>query len=104
MNQGVAGGAYFRAKGVVHSTSHGGFAGLVQVAGMEALQIDCAELETVVPAEGGAVLVLRGAHRGASGTVARIHVERYCADVQLAGGGPLLQGLEYTDFSRFKGV
>jgi hypothetical protein len=50
------------------------------------------------------VVVLRGAHRGTQGTLAALHVDRYCADVQLGGGvALLLQGLEYTDFSKCKG-
>ena len=102
MNPSVGGGAYFQAKGTVVAVEQGGFAGTVQVAGLDSLRIDSDELETVVPSEGGAVAVLRGQHRGATGVLVKIHVERFCADVQV--GGLLLQGLEYTDLSRYKGL
>jgi hypothetical protein len=101
INASVGGGAYHKAKGVVTEVEEGGYVGRVQLASGDVLRLDCADLETVIPAVGGGVLVLRGAHRGAQGTLAALHVDRFCADVQL--GALLLRGLEYTDFSKCKG-
>jgi hypothetical protein len=41
------------------------------------LQVDQAELETVVPQPGGTVLVVNGPHRGAKGALVGIDTKRF---------------------------
>lgn len=41
------------------------------------VQVDQAELETVVPQPGGSVLVLNGPHRGTKGTLQGIDTKRF---------------------------
>jgi DNA/RNA-binding protein KIN17 len=57
-----------------------------------------AELETVLPAPGGAVRVLSGPHAGCAAELVAIHEERFCAEVRLTSGraaGTVLPALEY---------
>ena len=51
-----------------------------------ATQVDQAELETVLPAAGGTVVVLRGPHRGDRAEMLEIDVDKFRARVALRGG------------------
>jgi hypothetical protein len=51
-----------------------------------AAQVDQAELETVLPAPGGAVVVVKGPKKGAHGEMLEIDVDAYRARVALQGG------------------
>ena len=53
---------------------------------MRNLQVDQAQLETVLPAPGGTVLVVRGSHEGSSGKLQEIDTENFRAHVLLARG------------------
>ncbi len=48
--------------------------------------MDQAQLETVLPAAGGSVVVVRGAQRGARAEMLEIDVDKYRAQVQLKSG------------------
>lgn len=45
-----------------------------------------AELETVIPKAGGDVHVVNGEHRGSTGIVKRIDVDKFAVVVKLRGG------------------
>jgi hypothetical protein len=95
MEPNVGGGAYLKQKGVVRAVEEGGAVGRVEMLGSgHVLRVDCADLETVLPRAGGAVYVVKGPRRGAAGVLARIHAERFVADVELEGGGAL-RDVEY---------
>lgn len=66
------------------------------------LRVDQAELETVIPSPGGAVLVVNGPQRGARGTLVEIDVARFQAKVKLSGSGSGSGGVwfEYEDVSK----
>ena len=96
----------YRKKARVRDVSDGGFvADLVALddAGHRA-RVDQAELETVLPAVGGAVLVLRGRHRGREATLLGLETEKFKARVRVEGlgggaGGEVLE-LDYEDVSK----
>jgi hypothetical protein len=48
--------------------------------------VDQAQLETVLPAAGGAVRVLRGRHRGAAAEMVAVEAEAFQARVRLRDG------------------
>ena len=50
------------------------------------LQVDQAQLETVLPAPGGSVVVVRGSREGTSGKLQEIDTEKFRAQVLLANG------------------
>lgn len=114
MNKSVAGGAYYKARGVVTKVIDT-FAAHVRLdaggapAKPVTIKLDVADLETTCPPVGGEVIIVavRGPgapHRGRRGVVAAIHVEAFCADVEVQeqahGTRTLLRGLEYEGFSR----
>ncbi len=50
------------------------------------MQVDQAQLETVLPAPGGTVVVIRGPHKGTRAEMLEIDVDKYRAQVQLKSG------------------
>ena len=65
-------------------------------------QVDQAELETVLPVAGGAVVVLRGPHRGARAEMLEIDVDKFRARVALRSGdgAGVEQWFEYEDICK----
>ena len=63
------------------------------------LQVDQAQLETVLPSPGGTVLILRGPHTGEKGTLKSIDVDKFQAQVALRDGTE--KWMEYEDMSKF---
>ena len=63
------------------------------------MQVDQAELETVLPAPGGAVVVVKGAKKGARGEMLEIDVDAYRARVALKDGGEKAW-FEYEDICK----
>ena len=105
----LAGAGYYKAKGVVSRVLDRYVAevSLPQAGRPEAperdlVRVDQAQLETVLPAIGGAVRVVRGAHRGASATLLSLDVDRFKARVRIrrgpADGRELL--LDYEDICK----
>ena len=63
------------------------------------LRVDQDQLETVIPKEGGRVRVLQsGELRGRIGTLVRVDVKKYKAEVEVSGGARAW--LEYDDISK----
>ena len=50
------------------------------------IKLDQEELETVIPSAGGAVLIVNGAHRGATAKLLSINVDAFTASVRIDGG------------------
>jgi DNA/RNA-binding protein KIN17 len=65
----------------------------------DVIRIDQAELETVLPAPGGRVLVVNGPYRGSKGRLLGINSDKFQAQVELKGGSADGQHvwLEYED-------
>ena len=66
------------------------------------IKLDQEELETVIPSAGGAVLIVNGAHRGATAKMLSINVDAFTASVRIDGGahaGRTLE-VEYEEVSK----
>lgn len=65
----------------------------------DVIQIDQAELETVLPSPGGRVLVVNGPYRGTKGRLLGIDTKKFQAEVELLSGSAAGQHvwLEYED-------
>ena len=72
------------------------------------LRVDQADLETVIPKEGGSVLVLAGQYKGQQAILLKIDTKSFQAQVELAASkstGPLDKRkvwLEYDDISKYR--
>jgi DNA/RNA-binding protein KIN17 len=100
MDATVGGGAYYRAKGEVIAVENTFGARLKMIDSGDTLLVDAADLETVVPKEGGQILLLQGRHRGALADIARLRVEDFGADVRLVSTGEVIEKVPYEDFSK----
>ena len=101
LNERVGGGRYFGKKGVVLRVETDGFVAQVRMADSgDVLRVDQQDLETVVPAAGGAVLIVGGVRRGSRAELVALHVEDFAADLRLDGLGELLRAVPFEDFSR----
>lgn len=90
---------YYKQKGLVARVIDQYLGEVEMLSSGDVVRVDQAELETVIPSPGGAVLVLNGSCRGAQGSLVSIDVAKYQAQVRI-GRGPQ-EGrevwLEYED-------
>ena len=112
MNEPVSGRPWFEAlqseglykkKAVVKKVVDGGYVGEVATLDTgDRVRVDQAELETVLPSVGGAVLVLRGEHRGIVGKLEGVQTSKFKAEVSLREGVMKGQTLafDYEDISK----
>jgi DNA/RNA-binding protein KIN17 len=113
-NKIVGDGKYFKKKARVLRVNDDGGAGDMNVVTADVrmmdtgdkLRVDQSDLETVVPKPrmaGGRsrVMLLSGAQRGMTGTLVALHLDRFCADVELDDGtGRVATGVEYEDLCK----
>ena len=67
------------------------------------LRIDQEELETVIPAIGGTVLILNGQGKGATAELLELDVDKYSAKLKVLQGssrGSVLSNVQYEDISK----
>jgi DNA/RNA-binding protein KIN17 len=76
-------GAFYGQKGVIRKVD--GLFAVVSV-GKDEIKVHQKDLETVIPAIGGRVLITNGAYRGETATLLAVHIERYKATVQIVKG------------------
>eukprot|EP00879_Flechtneria_rotunda_P011949 GHRR01012480.1.p2 GENE.GHRR01012480.1~~GHRR01012480.1.p2 ORF type:complete len:164 (+),score=67.56 GHRR01012480.1:766-1257(+) len=77
---------YYKQKGVVWKVIDRYVGEISMLDSGDVIRIDQAELETVLPAPGGQVLVVNGTYRGSHGTLQGIDTGRYQAQVLLTSG------------------
>ncbi|EIE27664.1 hypothetical protein COCSUDRAFT_11364 [Coccomyxa subellipsoidea C-169] len=77
---------YYKKKGIVEKLPSKYVGQIKMLDSGDVLQVDQAQLETVLPAAGGSVVVVRGAQRGARAEMLEIDVDKYRAQVQLKSG------------------
>ena len=106
----LKGGPFWKAKGAVVSVSGGGYVAEVEApdpaaeGALAVLRVDQAHCETVLPAPGGRVLVVRGAAAGRAGKLTEIDEARVRARVELEGeGGSAAGWFEYEDICKRAG-
>lgn len=85
LNKAVGGGQYYGQKGVVKAV-HETYVGEVRLDSGTVLKVDQDDLETVLPAIGGHVLVVNGAYRGDSATLQSLNKESFSANVSILAG------------------
>jgi DNA/RNA-binding protein KIN17 len=64
------------------------------------IKLDQDDLETVIPAAGGRVLIVNGAHRGAAARLQAIDVDNFCVALKIEDGpsrGRVVERIEYED-------
>ena len=84
---------YYKKKGTIVAVKSP-YVGEIEMADSgDVLRVDQAQLETVLPAPGGQVMVVVGKHRGQRGAMLGVHAEDFQAEVELTDGTKLL--LEY---------
>ncbi|KAK1937594.1 hypothetical protein X943_003202 [Babesia divergens] len=84
----------------VIKTTDGGSQALVQdIDGSSSYKVDEKHVETVVPPAGSTVMIVRGQHRGSTGTVTESNPADLLASIKL-DGGKMLENVLYDDFSK----
>jgi len=106
INKRLGGGRFYKKKGRVEKLLEGGFVAELCLLGDGEggrVRIDQEELETVIPAPGGQVIVLNGRGRGKEGVLMGLDEERYACRVRLREGKRevVLEGVEYEDVCKF---
>ena len=96
---------YYKEKALVRKVIGQGGRFLGEVEPIKAgglLRVDQAQLETVIPKQGGRVLVVSGAHRGSKATLLGVDTKRFKAQVEIEGGEHDRRRIwvEYDDISK----
>lgn len=103
MSKTLKGHGYYKQKGTVLRVIDR-YIGEIEMTGSgDVIRVDQAELETVIPQPGGAVLVVAGPMRGCKGTLVAIDEKAYAAEVKVVdkrSGEKVAVRLEYEDFSK----
>ena len=95
MSKELQGQGYYKKKGTV-VTAPSPYVGEIEMSDSgDVLRVDQAQLETVLPAVGGQIMVVVGKHRGQRGVMQGVHADDFQAEVELKDGTKLL--LEYED-------
>ena len=93
----------YKKKGAVRRCLQGGYVAEIDVIDTgTGVQVDQTELETVLPSVGGAVVVLKGEHRGLTGKMDGLETDKYVAVVTLREGpnkGATVR-FDYEDISK----
>ena len=78
---------YHKQKGTVCDVPSTYVAEIEMASSGDVLRVDQAQLETVLPAPGGQVLVVAGKHKGQRAGMLGVNANTFQAEVQLADGG-----------------
>jgi len=103
MNKNLAGGKYYKEKGVVEEVIDKYVAQVKILELGDVLKLDQSQLETVIPPIGGKMKVVNGAYRGDTAVLLGLDVDNFCAKVKLATGpsaGKILPALPYEDICK----
>lgn len=93
---------YYKGKGIVNKVLKRYVAEITMLDGGDVLQVDQAELETVLPQPGGTVRVLQGLYRGCQAAMVGIDEASFKANIRLTDGrqaGKVLSA-DYEDVSK----
>lgn len=103
MSKALQAHGYYKQKGVVLRVLERYIGEIEMLGSGDVVRVDQAELETVIPKPGGAVLVVGGRWRGCKGTLEGIDEAAYKASVKVMDrttGEKVTVTLEYEDFSK----
>ncbi|DBA84002.1 TPA: hypothetical protein ACH3X1_006489 [Trebouxia sp. C0004] len=102
MSKALKDSGYYKGKGVINKVLKRFVAEISMLDGGGILQVDQAELETVLPQPGGTVCVLQGPYRGCQASMVGIDEEQFKANVRLINckqAGKVLS-TDYEDVSK----
>lgn len=97
---------YYKAKGVIMEIVDDSFyVGKIKINSPEnveghILKIDQEHLETVIPAIGREVIILKGKHIGEIVTIKKVRIEDFCVDIELKTGS-VLKRIPYEEICKF---
>eukprot|EP00698_Gefionella_okellyi_P003057 TRINITY_DN12878_c0_g1_i1.p1 TRINITY_DN12878_c0_g1~~TRINITY_DN12878_c0_g1_i1.p1 ORF type:complete len:381 (-),score=87.03 TRINITY_DN12878_c0_g1_i1:191-1162(-) len=86
LNRKVAAGKYYKLKGYIRRVEDKYLAEVCMLDSGDVLRVDQADLETVLPAIGGAIQVVLGKCRGRKGLLQVIREKDFCAEVKFDSG------------------
>ena len=102
MSKALKDAGYYKSKGTVKKVLKRYVGEISLLDSGDILQIDQAELETVLPQPGGTVMVLQGQYRGCQAVMLSIDEDKFKASVRLKDGrqaGKVLS-TDYEDISK----
>lgn len=102
MSKALKEAGYYKGKGVVQKVLKRFVGEISMLDGGDILQVDQAELETVLPQPGGTVRVLQGAYRGCKASMLGIDEQNFKAKIRLMDGKQAGKTLDsdYEDISK----
>uniref|UniRef100_A0A7S0WIK2 C2H2-type domain-containing protein n=1 Tax=Chlamydomonas leiostraca TaxID=1034604 RepID=A0A7S0WIK2_9CHLO len=98
MSKELEGHGYYKKKGVVDRVVERYVGEVEMLDSGDVVRVDQAQLETVIPQPGGAVLFVSGPHRGSKGKLQEINTDKYQAKVQMSDGRSVWA--EYEEISK----
>eukprot|EP00041_Stephanoeca_diplocostata_P006581 m.89052 g.89052 ORF g.89052 m.89052 type:complete len:432 (-) comp16436_c0_seq2:154-1449(-) len=112
LNKKLAGGKYYKCKGVVIEVVQR-YGGKIRVQpsdpseSAKLLTLDQNDVETVIPKAGGLVLVVNGVYRGYEATLEAIHTKTFSCTIKLhsdsgAHGGKVVSDVAYEDICKLQ--
>ena len=102
MSKALKEAGYYKGKGVVSKVMKRFVAEISMLDGGDVLQVDQAELETVLPQPGGAVRILQGVYLGCQPYIKKNYEQNFKAKIRLNDGkqaGKVLD-VDYEDISK----
>lgn len=102
MSKALKEAGYYKGKGVVMKVLKRFVAEISMLDGRDILQIDQAELETVLPQPGGVVCMLQGPYKGCKASMVGIDELKFKANIRLLDGkqaGKVLD-VDYEEISK----
>ena len=96
VNKKLQGGVYYKQKGCIEELPGKYVAHVRMLNSGDLLQLDQADLETVIPTAGGKIIIVNGEARGQRGCLLSIDEGNFCVQVKL-DDGRLLRAVEYED-------
>eukprot|EP01105_Mastigella_eilhardi_P010964 TRINITY_DN2531_c0_g1_i1.p1 TRINITY_DN2531_c0_g1~~TRINITY_DN2531_c0_g1_i1.p1 ORF type:complete len:520 (-),score=147.18 TRINITY_DN2531_c0_g1_i1:143-1507(-) len=99
----LADGAYYEKKGVIEQVAADGFSGEVRMLDTKhLLRLDQDQLETVIPALKGRMMVVGGEHKGQLALLKEIHVDKFCATIVLLASREEVEAVDYSDICKLQ--
>jgi len=94
MNKHVGDGKYYQQKGAIEEVIDRYVAVVKMIDAPAKLKLDQQDLETVIPAIGGTVLIVNGAYRGETAKLLSLDIDNFSANIQIDKG--LKRGVNLT--------
>ncbi|KAA0197200.1 hypothetical protein HAZT_HAZT010548 [Hyalella azteca] len=95
------GETYYKQKGVVYEVVDQYGAKVKLIDSKKKLKLDQSHLETVIPAIGRQVVVLKGPYKHCKAELVTLHKDKFAATVRLSDRGTLIENLAYEHFSKY---